>query len=68
VDRTKQTLDELQTEYNALVRSKFTPPYLNSEQRRGIDSMIFEIWQELERRRGDGAAAVQKKTLILPED
>lgn len=50
MDFTNETTESLRIQFTALVKSKFTPPYLKGEQRRLIDEMIFKIWQELKSR------------------
>lgn len=40
----------LRMHFTALVKSKFNPPYLSEEARKGIDAAILEIWQELQTR------------------
>jgi hypothetical protein len=42
---------ELSTQFDGMIRSKFTPPYMDEQNRRAIDSIIMEIWGEMQRRK-----------------
>lgn len=55
MNRSEQSVEDLRREITSMVKSKFTPPFMKEEVRRSVDSIIFEIWQELNsRKESDG--------------
>lgn len=51
MDFGQEETKELLSQFTALVNSKFQKPYLDNDGRKNIDSIIFEIWKEIQRRK-----------------
>lgn len=47
----KESVESLEKQMAMLAKSKFTPPYLSEIDRKQVDSIIFDIWQELQKRK-----------------
>lgn len=54
MDFSDLTTAQLLEQYSNIVRSKFRKPYLDEENRKSIDSVIFAMWQELKSRKESG--------------
>ncbi len=51
MDFTGLTDSELSSQLTNMAKSKFTPPYLDNDNRKAIDEIIFATWQEINSRK-----------------